>query len=577
MKKKLVSLLLILAMLLTLAACGGNQENSAASEAASSIESEAAEAPVEDAPAEEPPAEAETAEEAPESAAEEAEPAHVVEYPMTDEEITLSYWNLYMNNLVGYLDNYNDHYLNDAVAEQTGVRIEWHDISFASATENFNLIVASGDYLDFMPVTKYYTGGLAKALDDGAIIDLTDYLEEWAPDYLAAMSSGNTRKELSDDNGRVLQFYTIQDQFMPVSGLTVRQDWLDELGMEVPTTIDELYDALVAVKNNYPECKRPLYIDKEGKMNEIYGAFDTMALSMEIGMMAAEGVHIAVYQKDGVAMSGLQADGYREYLEFFNKVYEAGLTDPDFYIASDSGTSQNANRSAGDQFIWYGNSDDFSTIEDASDDPDINVQAMAPIVKNEGDTYRYGEVHTYLGMQQASVMSTCEYPEYAIGFLNYFYSDEGKYIANYGIEGDTFEFDENGEPHYTSVVLNDEVPTNVSMMMYSFSSIPTYNIRSRSFSAYLDKEIEAMEMWAEKSTGEYVMPTMNFTTEESAEYASIASDLYTYACQTVLKFITGATDITDDTWAEFQNALTDMGIDRCVELYQIALDRYNAR
>lgn len=572
MKKKLLSLALIVAMLLSFAACG-----TATSSDASSNTPEASASAPEVSEATEISEEAVPAEISEEESIVEEEPLHKVTYPLTDEEITLTYWNLYMNNLVGYLDDYNDHYLNDAAAEQTGVRLEWHDISMAAATENFNLIIASGDYLDFMPVTKYYTGGLAKALDDGAIIDLTDYLEEWAPDYLAAMNQGDTRKLLTDDNGRVLQFYTIQDEFLPVSGLTVRQDWLDEMGMDAPSTIDELYDVLLAVKNNYPECKRPLYLDKEGIMNEIYGAFDTMALSMQIGMMQAEGIHIAAYQKDGVAMSGLQSDGFRDYLEFFNKIYEAGLTDPDFYTAADSGTSQNANRSAGDQFIWYGNSDDFSTIEDASDDPNIDIEALPAIVMNEGDTYRYGEYHSLLGMQQACVMSTCEYPEEAIAFLNYFYTEEGKLLGNYGLEGDTFEFDDDGNPHYTEKVLDGVTPTNIAMMMNSFSSIPTYNIRSRSFSSYLDKEIEAMEMWAETSTGEYIMPTMNFTTDESAEYASIASDLYTYACQTCLKFITGDTEINDETWAEFQNDLTDMNLDRCVELYQIALDRYNSR
>lgn len=576
MKKNLLCILLALAMILSLTACGGTSAPSASAEPSAAPVSEE---PKAEAPVAAEPADVSVTEPVSSVVDDPEEPVHEVVYPMTDTEITLSYWNLYMNNLVGFLDNYNDHYLNDEVAEQTGVRLEWHDISMQPATENFNLVVASGDYLDFMPVSRYYTGGLAKALDDGAIIDLTDYVEEWAPDFMRAMEQGDTRKELTDDNGRILQFYTIQDQFLPVSGLTVRQDWLDELGLAVPETTDELFDVLLAIKNAHPECARPLYVDKGGIMNEIYGAFDTMALTMEVGFMPAEGIHIAAYQQDGIVKSGLQSEGFREYLEFFNKIYKTGLTDPDFYNASDSGTSQNANRSNGDQAIWYGNSDDFSTIEDASDDPDIDIRAIAPIVKNKGDVYRFGEVHTYLGMQSASVMSTCEYPEYAVGFINYFFTDQGYLLGNYGIEGDTFEFDEDGDPQFTDKVLNNPegMPTNVAMMCYSFSSIPTYNARAHSFSAYLPKEIEAMELWCEKSTGEYILPTMNFTTEESSEYASIASDLYTYAVQETLKFIVGDLELSDANWQSFQDNLTSMGIDRCVELYQIALDRYNAR
>lgn len=577
MKKNLLCLLLALAMLLSLAACGSPDVSSASAEETASKETEAsAVQSVEEAVEETSYTDASSAEPVEASA---AELVHTVEYPLSDEEITLTYWNLYMNNLSGYLDNYNDHYLNDEAARQTGVRLEWHDISMAAANENFNLLAASGDYLDFMPVSRYYTGGLGKALDDGAIIDLTEYVDEWAPDFLRAMEQGDTRKELSDDESRILQFYTIQDEFLPVSGLTVRQDWLDDLGLDVPETTDELFDVLLAIKNAHPECKRPFYVDKEGIMNDVYGAFDMMALSMEVGMMPKEGVNTAIYQKDGVAMSGLQQDGFREYLEYFHKIYDAGLTDPDFYSASDSGASQNANRSAGDQAIWWGNSDDFSTIEDASDDPNCNIQAIAPIVKNKGDTYNYGESHSYLGMQTASVMSNCEHPEIAVAYLNYFYSPEGYYIANYGIEGDTYELDDDGNAHFTDKVLaNPEgMPTNVAMMCYTFSSIPTLNVRSRSFAAYLPKEIEAMEMWAEKNTGKYVMPTMNFTTDESNEYASIASDLYAYACQTVLQFIVGDQEINDQNWDAFQAHLTEMGIDRCVEIYQAALDRYNNR
>ena len=211
--------LLVLAFILGLAACASSEVSSASAEsqeAAVSIQEDAESPAKATAIAEDPKPAEEPAQELSDmtgssDSTEPEEQETTVLYPLSDEEITLTYWNLYMNNLTGFLDDYNDHYLNDESARQTGVRLEWHDISMASANENFNLIAASGDYLDFMPVSRYYTGGLAKALDDGAILNLSDYVEEWAPDYLQAMEHGDTRKELSDDEDRILQFYTIQD------------------------------------------------------------------------------------------------------------------------------------------------------------------------------------------------------------------------------------------------------------------------------------------------------------------------------------------------------------------------------
>lgn len=184
--KRLMPLMLTLALCLgMLAGCGGqNAEEPSAVSAHTEVE--AAEAP-EEAPVQEPPASTE-AEDSAEPAAVEAEPV-VYELPLTDTPAEFSIFSTaapgFMSVYIGTDGSYNTAESTRNFAEKTGVTIRYIENDMFAFSENYNLMIASGDYPDLLGADGY-AGGYTKALDDDVIIDLTDYVKNDMPAYMPA-------------------------------------------------------------------------------------------------------------------------------------------------------------------------------------------------------------------------------------------------------------------------------------------------------------------------------------------------------------------------------------------------------
>ena len=600
--KKSISILLALAMLLSLAACGGNAASSAAPASAVSGE-EAPASEAEEAPAAEAPEPASASEDPAstleESAAPEGEFMQAIEdvdalesrvdvtyiepcvsYPLTDEPITLTFYTNAMNNLLTYIETYNDHKLLPVIEERTGVRLDFHEASWAAYNDQFNLIVASGDYYDFMNGNDY-SGGAVKAYEDEIIMDLSPMLDEYGANMKHAWEiSGDTARDIMTDEGLYLWIPSINDLYQPIGGLSIRQDWLDELGLDAPHTVDEFYDTLVAFKNAYPCPGGVFQMTQDGKLKSVYGAFGINAVGLASDFTdTAPGKEIGLFCKDNKVYCSLTEDGYRDYIEFEHKLYADGLINPDFYSDAVDMNYQALQMANDDCGIFFGNADDYSTAENASNNPNANVVGIPPIVMNEGDEYHFGERPTYVGIGGTSITTTCKEPELALAFINYFFTEEGSTLASYGLEGESFTYDAEGNPQLTDLVLHnpDGMATNVTSMYYTFGLIPVYLIRERLWPGYLQKELDALNLWGQTVLADYVLPGVSLTTEESATYVPTATEINTYATEALLRFVVGDVEINDQNWTDFQDTCRSLGSEDCVAIYQAALDRYNKR
>ena len=133
----------------------------------------------------------------------------------------------------------------------TGIKMTYN-LAAPEATETkLNLIVASGDFPTFFTgLDMYYVSGRSAAIEDGVVTDLAPYLDECAPDYMNFVDENPGMKKLiSTDEGEIP--FVAPKAAASYSGLSIRKDWLDDLGLEVPQTYDELTDVLDAFKKAY--------------------------------------------------------------------------------------------------------------------------------------------------------------------------------------------------------------------------------------------------------------------------------------------------------------------------------------
>lgn len=159
---------------------------------------------------------------------------------------------------------------------------------------------------------------------------------------------------------------------------------------------------------------------------------------------------------------------------------------------------------------------------------------------------------------------------------NWWYSEEGSLLANYGVEGEGFEY-VNGVPTFTSLVTDSDLGMRDALLVYASNGTINCVIDNNAVaSGYSEVDKAAPEIWAKGMDDEYVIPTsMALTADQSTEAANIYSDIQTLCMESIAKFITG--DKSLDEFDDFVQQIEDMGIQDYLDIYQECYDDYMAR
>ncbi len=567
MKKNLLSLLLVLVMVLSLfAGCGGDAASEAteapASEASAEASAEAA-APEAEEPAAEEPAPAE------EGSAVEAAPEEVVDdrpevtYPLVEEETVLTYWQAWPPFL-NEISAPSDAAMFAKLEEATGVKLEITAVSTETSADDFMLRCASMDLTDMIQKGhQNYTGGGAKAIEDEILVDLLPLLDEYSVNYWNIIHSDeNILKNVINDEGQIPAFigmYT--DYYYTDQGFWIRQDILDAVGKEVPTTLSELEDVLQAFQDH--GLTDPIIVLSQGNCDLLaraYGAYNKMV--------------------DGEVQFASTTDATKDYLKKMNEWYEKGFINVDFVTYNESDTKPPQDVVFSDMGGIF--NEDVASIAgyyNTATNPDFALAPMGQIRLNEGDELNCG----FIGVKAAdkyslSISTQCENPGLAIQYMDYLFSEEGFDLANYGIEGETYTKD--GDNYqFTDLILNNPqgFDWQLCQSLYINPGFPCLTDLSIQEMTYNEAQKAAVPTWvAAYDSSDETTPNSNwlsYTTEESEERAEIQTDIETYQEEMRLKFITGQADI-DAEWDTYCQTLIDMGIEDVEAIEAAAIARY---
>lgn len=126
--------------------------------------------------------------------------------PVTDEDVTLTYFMGFESNSLNYMEGGDlmNHQVWTWLRENTGVTIDLRVVDKTQQTDQFNLMLASGDYTDLMNVADY-SAGTEAAYEEDIIIDLTDYIEEFMPNYNQIIHSDQNVLGEVLDGGMILR------------------------------------------------------------------------------------------------------------------------------------------------------------------------------------------------------------------------------------------------------------------------------------------------------------------------------------------------------------------------------------
>lgn len=463
------------------------------------------------------------------------------------------------------------------VEEKTNVKINFVQPAAATVLENFTLMFSSDDLTDgIVCIRQFYFGGISKYIDDGFILDLSDYTE-YMPNYYKLLQENKTLyRDLVTDEGYLPDIQTITFVIQPEpEGLAIRQDWLDDIGYQgLPETYEDWTDMLRKLKD-YPNIAS-LYFSN----STMIGVDDNFAQGFGAGGgFLLEGGKNIVFSP--------VTDNYRQYLMLMAQWYEEGLIDRDF---ASLGNYQGVwgRFAEGD---WAASRSIYTFIDNteaAATDPDFDLVMVNNPKVTAGTRTVTAKVPAYNNGINAAVSATGVDPILMIKYFDFFFSEEGALIANFGVEGVSYTMVD-GKPQLTELITKNPENLSMSVMLDYHCYFPTwpflYDYRRELVPGALsDKAFAAPEIWdknrdmydsyPEVPEGVYTtLPAaLSMTVEESAAYTSKFNDISTFVAESTSAFITGQKSF--DEWDSYVAQIESMGLQECIDVQQAAYQRY---
>lgn len=324
------------------------------------------------------------------------------------------------------------------LSQGSGAYIESNGIHSDSRSEEFMYMLIAHDLPDIIVncFNKSYKGGPAAAIDEGYIIDLNEH-PEWMPNYLAWLEENpDVKSQVTTDDGRIWCFANIEDTeyAMQDRGIVLRKDILDELQMEVPTTIDEFEEVLKAVKAKYPDM-----IPFSSEMRWLYQ--QAMLSSLSNAYQCA----YPFYCTDGENVQfAMYDDNYKAFLERLNNWWNEGLIDKDFPSVGKGDVR--GKLAKGELFSAHQQASNSATSVNSCEIEGAEFIAIPALKMEESDlVYNYlmtgiKTIYTF----NFSVSTSCQNVEAAMRFCDFCFTEEGQTLYNFGMEGLSYTRDAQG-------------------------------------------------------------------------------------------------------------------------------------
>jgi len=488
--------------------------------------------------------------------------------PLVADKATLTAW--WPMDAGTYITEMNEAANHQELENRTNVHIEYFHPSIAEVGTSFPLMIASDDYADMIYYAENYIGGGDKAIEDEVYIRLNELIDEYAPNYKALREYADQAQKMTiTSKGNIWGFYSLCFEAMPgYMGLNIRKDFMDTVGItERPATIDE-WDQTLGTMMSALGTEYAIGIPPTGITR--YSAF-----------LSAYGIGGEWYQIDGVAKYGPVEPEFRTYVELMKSWYEKGYLRSDFY----SVVSANYNEEitwrdyANGKMVACDGSNTFgSMLTMWGDDPNAYGLAVRQPVLNAGDETHIRFDQGYVNGQQLAISTSCENPELAVSWMDYRYTEDGFMLLHYGIEGLTYKYIGDHEIRITDNIINNDEGANPMTYVGKYSagglsvSLSDYTVNW----CYIDPvyAVEILVWGQDKCDHNY--PNIEMPTAEmGSEFAKLYSDIETYIHETVPKFIIGS--LSMDKYDDFVAQIYALGMDRCIELKQAALDDFNSR
>lgn len=462
------------------------------------------------------------------------------------------------------------------IEEQTGIHLEFIELAAGDETATqINSIMNGGDLPDIFIGYEFPYDTLCSYADAGLLAPLDDYIEPYGENLRSVIMADPDLGEnalayatydghvwaMPSGGGLVTNVYAT---FQP----SIQTEFLDELNMEFPTTLDELRAFLAALHEAHPDV---IPMTAHANTNYIFtNISQAYQYTDPYSYLKVNGGTIEFIANN---------EAFKRALQYTKEMVDEGLIDPAAFTQDTNVLATQLSQDGNNVGVLAcGNM--HSEVMDTADN---EYQQMKILGTLEGpDGYVSAQVNRSAAMVRTSlvVTSACEYPEEAFRLFDFFLSDEFAICARVGFEGEQWEkaadgvLGRDGEQAWFTLLTTQEwvqPSTNVIWDSESFihSNIMNHCEAAIGVTAYpVSEEIVAQKV-KDADTGE-ALPQLLMSAEDMTEYNELKNLITSNVKSNVAQFVLGNRSLNEfDT---FCDELDSMGVDRYIELAQAAYD-----
>lgn len=456
----------------------------------------------------------------------------------------------------------------DVAEERTGIHVD-----YISGPEEFNDVyseidqrVISGDLPDAVMTKLAQTNVYGP---QGVFADLAPYIEKYAPNLQKYIDDNPDYKALvSDADGHIYGLCKETPIFADLIGYRVDHFKAAGIDPDSIVTVDDFTKALETLKAYYGK-DNPNYYPLTGRDTAIRFA-SWFGAASNISSTESNGIYINGHYKDGSI--DIMNDGAYKMAETMKKWYDEGLIQPEWVAGTFSEADWEAAMLNGNGSVfydYYNRAEWFMENGGPDNDPNYQMGVLNFIKDDNGNPQKMTVSMKYNDECVTAINANCSEDKIKtiLTFIDYFYSEEGEILANYGVEGESFK-DTNGDKEFI-VDYQTEEATPAGEKRWSFLSDrftvckPVDNEAFFKWNAPLIAEATGRLYTDENLGTSYVL---KFTDDQSKEVTNLLASVFDAQMSGIAQFIDGARELTPDNWAAFQQEMNDLGLSRIEEI-----------
>ena len=498
-------------------------------------------------------------------------------YPLVPEQITLQ-GVVFGSNY----DQTNGRIVWDEIAKLTGVKIEWTNVG----NEQKQVYLAAGEWPDLFHNSFDSTMIEQYGVQAGKLVNLEDYMD-YMPHLAAAYEQyPDAKKWVTASDGGVYQLLNVNESNTAANcRYYYRTDILEDLGLDTPTTVDEFFDVLMAIKE---ETGYAPLADNIAPMQGWQGT-----AGREWFLYSAFGPSVNPNFEDagdGTVIYNRLSDQYRYYLQYMNKLYANGLLNNEYLTLDNSTRKAMINEGK----IVFGGAHEWEEISDGTIFKNgwSDLSQLAPLT-SEYDDERLTAAYPRFSGSSCVINAASPYVKEICQVLDIFYANEevaegtGIYscMRCNGPENLVWEWTNEEHTEWEYILPEDWTESGNEFTFKECivnNNIGLFNVFAHAFNGAMSNG-RARQIGFVNNIIPYqaedCFPAgkMAMTEDESTVVSEYETEVRTYVHEWNAWFVSGAKDAnSDDDWNEYVNGFTALHLDELLGAYQSAYDRWIA-